>query len=136
MSQPIEDLKRSYHKWVRLAAQARKKAYAPYSKFHVGCVIVDNRGKLHSGCNVENASYPLSVCAERNAVAKMVSRGGRQIRTVVIIAASEKPVMPCGGCRQVLYEFGKNANVIGLNSRGTLFEEWKMTDLLPNAFSL
>lgn len=132
---PVEDLDSATLKLVNLALRAKKKAYAPYSKYRVGSVIVDSKGKIHSGCNVENASYPAGICAERSAIVKMVSRGGKKIKTIVVAASSEEPVFPCGMCLQVIQEFGSGARIIALNSSGTLFREQKLTSLFPFAFS-
>jgi cytidine deaminase len=114
---------------------ARKKAYAPYSNYLVGVAIVDSKGGVHSGCNVENASYGASLCAERVAIGKMVSRGSKKIDLVVVVASSDTPVFPCGMCLQVIQEFGHKARVLAINSRGTLFEATTMEALFPSAFS-
>lgn len=135
VSHPIEDLDKKEMALVRAALRARKKAYAPYSQYPVGAVVVDSKGKLHSGCNVENASYPAGICAERTAIAKMVSRGGRQLRCVVVAASSEEPVFPCGICLQVIQEFGRNAQLIAVNRRGTVYQKAAVSNLFPFAFS-
>ena len=132
---PIEDLDAKTQKLVRRALKVRKRAYAPYSKYLVGAIVVDSKGKIHSGCNVENSNYGGSICAERNAVTKMVSRGGRQIRRVIIVASSDEPAFPCGFCRQVIAEFGPNAEIVAVNRRATQFSDSSMTDLLPFQFS-
>ncbi len=133
---PIEDLDKSSLKLVKLALQARKKAHAPYSNYFVGSAILDNKGKLHTGCNVENASYPASICAERVAIGKMVSRGGKQIKKIIVAASSDEPVFPCGMCLQVIQEFGKKCEVIALNRRGTAFRKATFQELFPFAFSI
>jgi cytidine deaminase len=120
----------------RLCAAARAaalQAYAPYSRFAVGAALLDERGAIHIGCNVENASYGLTTCAERNAVAAAVAAGARSIRAVAIFTPTPAPTPPCGACRQVLAEFGDAATeVIMLGesqvARATLGE------LLPSAF--
>ncbi len=132
---PIEDLEKADQGLVRLALKAKKKAYAPYSKYLVGSIIKDAKGKIYSGCNVENASYPASICAERTAVVKMVSKGGKSISKVIVAASSEEPVFPCGMCLQVLQEFGRNAVVIAVNSRGTLYQQARLSEIFPFAFS-
>lgn len=132
---PIEDLNKGLKRLVRLAMQARKKAYAPYSKFLVGCAVRDTRGKVHTGCNVENASYSAAVCAERTALVKMVSRGSREFRWIVVVTSSEEPCFPCGVCLQVISEFGKRATVIAVNQTGTLFRAASVAELYPAAFS-
>ncbi len=131
---PIEDLPKGIRRLVRLAKVARKKAYAPYSKFLVGCILRDSDRKIHSGCNVENVSYSATVCAERVAVGKMVSRGAREISTIVVLTNSDEPVFPCGVCLQVLNEFGKDAEVYAVNRRGTVFSRATIAELLPSRF--
>ena len=132
---PIENLDKRLHPLVRKAISVRKRAHAPYSKYLVGAAIGDGKGKIHSGCNVENASYGASICAERAAVGKMVSRGSKDIRVIVVVASSDDPVFPCGMCLQVIQEFGPRARVIALNSRGTIYREAMMSELFPSAFS-
>jgi len=87
------------------ARDARRHAHAPYSRFAVGAAVLDERGRVHAGCNVENAAYPQGWCAETSALAAMVSTGGRQVRAVVVVGEAAEPVTPCGGCRQKLREF-------------------------------
>jgi cytidine deaminase len=89
---------------VDLARQARKRAYAPYSHFPVGAALLGRSGRVYSGCNVENASYPLCMCAERTAVFKAVSEGEQDFEAIAVVTATG--AMPCGACRQVLGEFG------------------------------
>ncbi len=132
---PIEDLDKKTARLVPLALRAKKRAYAPYSKYPVGCILVDSKGKLHSGCNVENACYPAGLCAERTAIVKMISRKGRGIKTIIVAASSDEPVFPCGMCLQVIQEFGKGARIVALSDSATLFSEAKLEDLFPFAFS-
>jgi cytidine deaminase len=114
------------------AEAARANAYAPYSKFRVGAALEAADGTVFVGCNVENASYGLTNCAERTAIAAAVVAGHREFRRIVIVTDAEVPVSPCGACRQVLREFGPHLDVI---SYGTATEQrWTMTDLLPDAF--
>jgi len=87
------------------ARAARDKAYAPYSKFAVGAAVLDEQGRIHAGCNVENAAYPQGWCAEASAITAMVMAGGRRIMAVAVCAVAPQPVTPCGGCRQKLREF-------------------------------
>jgi cytidine deaminase len=116
------------------AAAARERAYAPYSKFCVGAAVRAPGGRIFRGCNVENASYPLSVCAERNAIAAMVEGGGREIEAIAIFADSPKGlVSPCGGCRQVIRELGPKARVILANPHGKRLET-TIEALLPWSF--
>jgi len=116
------------------AAQAR--AYAPYSKFKVGAVVRMD-GVEYEGVNVENASYPLSVCAERNAIAHGVVMGGRHLEEVVVYTDASPPSSPCGGCRQVLREFCRDpqaVRVIAVNGAGER-RAWTVAELLPDSFS-
>ncbi len=91
---------------VAAAAAARRHAYAPYSRFRVGAAVLTADGRIYSGANIENASYPLSHCAERVAIHKAVSDGHRRLETVAVVADGDEPAMPCGACRQVMAEFG------------------------------
>ncbi len=115
------------------AAAAREAAYAPYSKFRVGAAVRARDGRIFRGCNVENASYPLSVCAERNAVAAMVVAGAREIEAIAVVTDRDPPVTPCGGCRQVIRELGPRARVILASTRGARAET-TIEDLLPRSF--
>lgn len=116
---------------VQMAAQARQHAYAPYSHFHVGAALVDRQGRCFSGCNVENASYGLTVCAERHAVAAALAAGSREFRTLAVV--SEGGVAPCGACRQVLREFGADLRVLLAGTDGKQRES-HLAALLPEAF--
>jgi cytidine deaminase len=118
---------------VDAASAAREKAYAPYSSFAVGAAVLDAAGRVHVGCNVENASYGLSVCAERHAVAAAVSAGGQEIEGLAVVTATNPPTSPCGACRQVLVEFG-NFPVILANPEGERIVT-SVADLLPDAFT-
>ena len=89
---------------LRAAAEVRKNAYAPYSKFPVGAAVLA-AGRIHAACNVENSSFPLGVCAERNAVAMAVAAGAKRIDAVAVVGGGARPAAPCGGCRQVIAEF-------------------------------
>ncbi len=115
------------------ARRTREQAYAPYSGFLVGAVVLDEDGRTFPGCNVENASYPLSVCAERTAVQRAVSEGARGLVAVAVVASGDTPTWPCGGCRQVLHEFGPDMLVVSEAPDGTR-EQRRLTDLLPDAF--
>lgn len=114
------------------AREVKERAYAPYSRFHVGAAVLAG-GKVFAAPNVENASYPLSVCAERNAVAAAVAAGERSIEAVAVVADNEDPTPPCGGCRQVLNEFGPQMLVVCEGSGGRR-AEWRLTEVLPHAF--
>jgi cytidine deaminase len=111
-------------------------AYAPYSKFAVGAAVQMD-GKAFAAVNVENASYPLSVCAERNAIAAGVAAGARHLEAVAVFTHASPPSSPCGGCRQVLREFAKdpaNVTVTAINDRGER-RTWTLEQLLPDSFS-
>jgi len=116
------------------ARLARRSAHAPYSKFRIGAAVLAD-GAIHAGCNVENASYGLTVCAERNAVAAAVLAGARRIDAVVVASQTSPPTPPCGMCLQVLAEFGPAAlPVILIGERGA-WDETTLGQLLPRAFS-
>jgi cytidine deaminase len=115
------------------ATTASESAYCPYSKFQVGAAVLTADGRIFSGCNVENASYGLTVCAERNAVFQAVAKGATQIVAVVIYTPTPTPACPCGACRQVLNEFGPDAEVLSVCD-GPEGIRRKVSDLLPDAF--
>ncbi|HEY7371309.1 MAG TPA: cytidine deaminase [Polyangia bacterium] len=116
------------------ARAVRARAHAPYSKFRVGAAVLDERGRVHAGCNVENASYGLTVCAERNAVAAAVAAGAKRLRAVAV--ASDGAVTPCGACRQVLAELGDpTTDVLLAGPRGAP-RATTLGALLPDAFAL
>ena len=118
---------------VDAAREAQASAYAPYSGFRVGAAIHGTDGSIHQGCNVENASYGLTICAERAAVALAVSRGVRQFDRVVVVSDSEPPASPCGACRQVLAEFGGDPEVVAVGPSSS--RSWRLSELLPDAFT-
>ncbi len=117
---------------IATARQARAQAYAPYSRFAVGAALLAADGTMIAGCNVENVSYPLGLCAERAAVAAAVVGGHRRFRAIAVVGG-DGPLSPCGGCRQVLREFG-DLWVIGGSAAGTALERWRLSELLPAAF--
>lgn len=120
------------------AEMVKDKAYAPYSKFKVGAALVTESGELFTGCNVENASYGLTICAEQNAITNGVSKLGNSfsIRTLVVTGDTDDPLPPCGACRQVIAEFSSpNTTVIACSKNGT-FKKFTVKDLLPSSFSL
>ncbi len=123
----------SPEKLVEIAKKARENAYAPYSNFKVGAAILTEDGKVFTGANVENASYGLSICAERVALFKAVSEGYRKFKMIAVVADTERPVPPCGACRQVLAEFG-DMEVVMANLKGEM-KTWKLSELLPEAFT-
>lgn len=124
-------------KMIRAAKNAAKGAYCPYSEFRVGAAVLATDGKIYSGCNVENASYGLTNCAERTAVFKMVSewvsRRRMEIVAVVVYTPTQKPTSPCGACRQVLNEFGPSARIISVCDSGERIDT-TLDALLPDAF--
>ncbi len=117
------------------AAAARQNAYAPYSRFPVGAAIRSGSGAIYSGANVENAAYPVGTCAEAAAIAAMVNAGERQIAEILILAESAEPVMPCGACRQRIFEFAmKDMKVHSAGSGGGVRESMLFAELFPHAF--
>ena len=117
---------------VQAAIDVRQRAHAKYSQFLVGAAILAADGRIYAGCNVENASYGLTICAERAAVAAAVSAGVRRIRRAVVVTDSDPPAAPCGACRQVLSEFGADMTVEAVGPART--SRWSLRDLLPAAF--
>ena len=114
------------------ARSAREKAYAPYSHFGVGAALLTRTNRVFTGCNVENLSFGLTICAERNAVAAAVAAGEREFTGIAIVSDSKTPVSPCGACRQVLAEFGLELEVCSANLEGQRFEA-RLDQLLPRA---
>ena len=120
---------------VAAARQAAGYAYAPYSNFKVGAAILTSSGKIHPGCNVENASYGLCNCAERTAIFNAVASGEKKLKItcVVVFTPTEKATAPCGACRQVIFEFGPQARVISTCRTSDRIDR-PITELLPDAF--
>ena len=121
---------------IAAARAVRKHAHAPYSRFTVGAAVLDERGRIHVGCNVENASYGLTVCGERNAIAAAVAAGARRIRAVAIASGARPPASPCGACRQVIAELGATETELFLVGPTGAGERTTLGALLPRAFSL
>jgi cytidine deaminase len=117
---------------VETAAQARRWAYAPYSRYAVGAALLTDSGKVYDGVNVENAAYPTTICAERVAVFKAVSEGERQFAAIAVVTSNGGT--PCGSCRQVLAEFGVDTLVVIADAEGRIIQESTVADLLPGAF--
>ncbi len=118
---------------IEAALGAREKAHAPFSNFKVGSALEDETGRIHTGCNVENATYGLTVCAERVAVLKAVSEGARRFRRIAIAADTDALTPPCGACRQILWEFCGDIEVTLANPRGKT-ETLRLRDLFPRPF--
>ncbi|HET7023782.1 MAG TPA: cytidine deaminase [Gemmatimonadales bacterium] len=114
------------------ARGAQARAYAPYSRYRVGAAIEAEDGRVFVGCNVENASYGLTICAERGAVMAGVAAGAARFRRIVVVTDSEPPAAPCGACRQFLAEFGPDLEVEGVGPRST--RRWRLSELLPASF--
>jgi cytidine deaminase len=118
---------------VRAALDARSRAVAPYSNFRVGAALLTRDGKIYTGCNVENASYGLSVCAERVALWKALSEGERSFSRIAVASDGVRPATPCGACRQLLWEFTGDIEVVLVNLQGRT-ETHRLAALLPDAF--
>lgn len=117
---------------VTAARQAQSQAYAPYSNFRVGAALEASDGRIFVGCNVENASYGLTICAERAALFAAVAAGSRQFRRAVVVSNVDPPAAPCGACRQVLAEFGLDLRIEAIGPKRTT--SWTLSELLPSAF--
>ena len=117
------------------AVKARRRAYAPYSRFPVGAALLAKDGRIFHGCNVENVSYGLTICAERNAVWQAISQGVTEFAAIAVTARDGRGAPPCGSCRQVLHEFAPNAWVYWRDARGHILKR-RLTELLPSAFRL
>ncbi len=115
------------------ALAAREHAHAPYSKFRVGAAVEDDSGRIHTGCNVENSTYGLTLCAERVAVFKAISEGARKFRRVAVAADTAQLTPPCGACRQILWEFCGDVPITLVNLAGHT-EVFQLKDLFPRAF--
>ena len=116
------------------ARSARQFAYAPYSKFFVGAAVLDEQGRIHAGCNVENAAYPQGVCAEAGALSAMVLAGGRRVAALAVVGAGERWVTPCGGCRQKLREFASGEAPVLVANQEQLLGVLTLDQLLPHSF--
>lgn len=118
---------------VDLANTARQRAYAPYSNYPVGSALRTKSGRVFTGVNVENAAYPQTMCAERIAIFKAVSEGETEFEIITVV--TDNGGSPCGGCRQVMAEFGLDTSVILADGRGRIIQETTVKDLLPGAFT-
>ncbi|MCX8015232.1 MAG: cytidine deaminase [candidate division WOR-3 bacterium] len=120
-------------KLIKTAKQASKLAYAPYSQFKVGSALLTKSNKIYSGANIENASYGLTICAERVAIFKAISEGEKEFKAMAIYTKTKDFTMPCGACRQVLNEFSPKIDLILINAAGKI-KRTKLTKLLPHPF--
>ena len=120
------------------AKDARENAYCRYSGYSVGAAIIDDRGHLHVGCNIENAAYPLSNCAEASAIAAMVMEGGKRIDRIAVVGGSGDvaPCTPCGGCRQRIHEFADENTIIITMEDSKAWKRYSIAELLPAGFHL
>jgi cytidine deaminase len=126
---------KDYEKLVELAKDAREKAYVPYSHFKVGACVLTEDGKAYQGCNIENASYGLTNCAERTALFSAYANGDRKLKAIAVVADTEGPVSPCGACRQVMMELGGEDMVVILSNMKGDYAVVTVKDLLPGAFT-
>jgi cytidine deaminase len=126
-------LSEDFEPLIETAKRARMQSVAPFSNFLVGAAVRAGSGKVYTGCNVESASYGLTVCAERVAIWKALSEGERQFTELAVVADTETLTPPCGTCRQIIWEFARNATIVFANLHGKT-EEFHIADLLPRAF--
>ncbi len=118
---------------IDLANEARRRAYVPYSNYQVGAALRTKNGRIFTGCNIENAAYPQTMCAERVAIFKAVSEGEQEFEVIAVVTPNGGT--PCGGCRQVMAEFGLQTVVLIADGEGHLLQEVTVADLLPGAFT-
>lgn len=125
----------NYKLLLEKAYEGRKNAYAPYSKFKVGAAVLMENGKIYTGCNIENASYGATNCAERTAIFKAISEGNRKICAIAIVGADDKYTYPCGICRQVIAEFADENTEIILGKKSLEYIVKTLAEILPGAFT-
>ena len=118
---------------VKIASDVRKWAYVPYSKYQVGAAVLTDSGRIYDGVNIENAAFPVTVCAERTAIFKAVSNGERKFKAIAVV--TKDGGMPCGSCRQVMAEFSPHMLVIVADENGKITAEKELADLLPGMFT-
>jgi cytidine deaminase len=118
---------------IEVAKQARLRSVAPFSDFKVGAAVRTENGKVYTGCNIESASYGLTVCAERVAIWKALSEGERKFTELAVVADTDTLTPPCGTCRQIIWEFARGAKIVFANLNGQS-EQFDITELLPHAF--
>jgi len=126
-------LSEDFESLIEAAKHARSQSVAPFSNFLVGAAVRAANGKVYTGCNIESASYGLTVCAERIAIWKALSEGERQFTELAIVADTETLTPPCGTCRQIIWEFARNATIVFANLNGAS-DKFRIVDLLPRAF--
>ena len=119
-----------YNQLVEAATAARRSAYAPYSQFSVGAALITKAGKIYTGCNIENVSLGLTICAERSALATAIAQGSKDFDTIAVVTSGQTPAVPCGACRQVLAEFNPNIKIIAATVDGKV-QEFDLAELLP-----
>ncbi|MBP1949602.1 cytidine deaminase [Virgibacillus litoralis] len=119
---------------IQEAITIRNKAYVPYSKFPVGAALLTKSGKVYTGCNIENAAYPVSCCAERVAIFKAIADGEREFKEMAVVADTKRPVPPCGSCRQVMSEFFDSKLTVHLTNLHNDIKSVTMDELLPFSF--
>ncbi|MBP2078292.1 cytidine deaminase [Oceanobacillus polygoni] len=122
------------NKLIEEAIKIRERAYVPYSKFRVGAALLTKSGKVYTGCNIENAAYPVSCCAERVAIFKAISEGETDFQELAVAADTARPVPPCGSCRQVMSEFFDKSMSIHLTNLKKEIKSFTMEELLPFSF--
>ncbi|TFE01117.1 cytidine deaminase [Jeotgalibacillus salarius] len=123
-----------FNQLIKEAKEAREKAYVPYSKFKVGAALLTEDGKVHHGCNIENAAYSMCNCAERTALFKAFAEGDRKFKAIAVVADTKRPVPPCGACRQVIAELCPQEMTVYLTNLSGDIQELTVAELLPGAF--
>lgn len=126
-------MKAQYIELVEAARRAKRRAFAPYSHFHVGAALLSSNGRIYSGCNVEISTYALTLCAERTAIFKAVSEGERNFKAIAVVSDDPDFTPPCGACRQVLMDLAGNIDFLMINGKGAV-KVLSMKTLLPHAF--
>ena len=127
------DVRAEYKRLVKDAIAAKKRAYAPYSRFRVGAALLSTSGRIYAGCNVEISTYALTICAERTAIFKAISEGDRNFKAIAVVSDDPGYTPPCGACRQVLMDLAGNIDFLMINGKGDV-KLLKMKKLLPHAF--
>lgn len=117
---------------IEAALEARKKAYVPYSRYPVGAALLTKAGKIYTGANIENAAFPVTICAERTAIFKAVSEGERELQAIAVV--TKNGGTPCGSCRQVMAEFNPDLIIYIANEKGEIVQETTLKDILPGYF--